>query len=136
MSEPSVDVVAFDVNETLFSLDRLGAAFEIAGLDPRSVPLWFARVLRDGAFLTVVGEYAHFNDIAREQLWELAPGPFDEGGISTVMEAFYTLDPYPDAETALVMLRDVGVRVVTLTNGGADWIGRLLQRAEPPKRQS
>src|SRR5258708_4604195 len=29
-----------------------------------------------------------------------------------------------------VDMSELGVRVVTLTNGGADWIGRLLQRAK------
>ena len=121
-------MVAFDVNETLFSLDRLGPAFASVGLDPRSVPLWFARVLRDGFCLTVVGEFATFADIATEQLRALDP-EVDDGAVATVMEAFHELEPFPEAEAALRLLRDAGVRVVTLTNGGADWIRRLLERA-------
>ncbi len=124
-----MDVVAFDVNETLFSLDRLGPAFASVGLDARSVPLWFARVLRDGFCLTVVGEFASFADIAAEQLRALDPEQVDDGAVASVMEAFHELEPFPEAEAALKLLRDTGVRVVTLTNGGADWIRRLLERA-------
>jgi 2-haloacid dehalogenase len=128
MNGPPVDVVAFDINETTFSLDRLRPAFTAIGLDPGSVPLWFARVLRDGFCLTVVGAFAHFNDIAAEQLHALSPHLIDKD-VDTVMAAFHELDPYPDTESALVMLREAGVRVVTLTNGSASWITRLLQRA-------
>jgi hypothetical protein len=48
MTQRDVRVVAFDVNETLFSLGGLGPVFATVGLNPAAVPLWFARLLRDG----------------------------------------------------------------------------------------
>jgi len=48
MPDQAIDAVVFDVNETLFSLDRLRPAFVEVGLEPDVVPLWFARLLRDG----------------------------------------------------------------------------------------
>ena len=56
MTDRDVRVVAFDVNETLFSLDSLGPVFATAGLNPAAVPLWFARLLRDGFALTAMGQ--------------------------------------------------------------------------------
>jgi hypothetical protein len=43
MAAREVRAVAFDVNETLFSLDQLPPAFAAIGVDPAAVPLWFAR---------------------------------------------------------------------------------------------
>ena len=37
MNTAPIDAVAFDVNETLFTLDRLRPAFTDAGLDPSPV---------------------------------------------------------------------------------------------------
>ena len=37
MAEQHLQVVALDINETLFSLDGLGPAFAAVGLDPASV---------------------------------------------------------------------------------------------------
>jgi hypothetical protein len=66
VSAAAIEAVAFDVNETLFSLDRLGPAFTDVGLDPGLVPLWFARLLRDGFALTAIGGYRPFADLAAE----------------------------------------------------------------------
>ena len=63
-----MNVIAFDVNETLFGFDRLGPAFTDAGLDPNLVPVWFARLLRDGFALAALGGYRPFADVAAETL--------------------------------------------------------------------
>jgi hypothetical protein len=53
-----IDVVAFDVNETLFSLDAIRDARVRHDLSDDLVDHWFARTLRDGFALTTVGEHA------------------------------------------------------------------------------
>jgi len=68
MSVPAVEAVAFDVNETLFSLDRLRPPFTDAGLDAQAVPVWFAGLLRDGFALTPLGGYRPFAEVAAETL--------------------------------------------------------------------
>lgn len=57
MSPPVVEAVVFDINETLFSLDRLRPAFGDAGLDPGLVPAWFAALLREGFALAALGGF-------------------------------------------------------------------------------
>lgn len=122
------DVVAFDVNETLFDLDGLRPRFAEVELPEDAVPLWFARVLRDGFALTVLGEYRPFAEIGADTLRGLSPGLTDDE-TSQVLAGFAQLDPHPDVEPALRLLREAGVRAVTLTNGNADNTARLLDRA-------
>ena len=86
----AVRVVAFDVKETLFSLDRLGPAFAAAGLDPAAVPLWFARPLRDGFALTAIGDCRPFADLAAQTLRALDPGRV----VEAILGAFRQLDPH------------------------------------------
>jgi hypothetical protein len=47
------------------------------GLDPDAVPLWFARVPRDGFALAAMGSYRGFADVAVETLRLLDPDAGD-----------------------------------------------------------
>ncbi|MCW6006564.1 haloacid dehalogenase type II [Micromonospora sp. CPCC 205371] len=123
-----VEAVVFDVNETLFSLERLGPAFADAGVDPGLVPLWFARLLRDGFALTAMGRYAPFADLAADALRSVAPASADDA-VAVVLNGFRQLDPHPDVAPAFEILHTTGVPAVTLTNGGTDLVQHLLQRA-------
>jgi 2-haloacid dehalogenase len=110
--------VALDVNETLFSMDRMAAR-----LPPGALPTWFARVLRDGFALTVTGDAPRFRDLA---LTHLAPFTGDPEG---VLAEFGRLDPHPDVRPALEALRDAGVPAVTLTNGSSDPVRAMFAGA-------
>lgn len=129
MTDRAIDAVVFDVNETLFSLDRLRPAFVEVGLDPGLVPLWFARLLRDGFALTAMGRYAPFADLAADALRSLDPAGVDDAAVSQVLAAFRQLDPHPDVAAAFQTLREAGVPAVTLTNGGTELVQLLLDRA-------
>jgi 2-haloacid dehalogenase len=128
MSAPAIEAVAFDVNETLFSLDRLRPAFTDAGLDPQLVTLWFARLLRDGFALTALGGYRPFAEVAAETLRGLDER-VDDAAVATVTAAMRQLQPHPDVEPALRTLHDAGLRVATLTNGSVDVVQAMLDRA-------
>lgn len=129
MAEPGVQVVAFDVNETLFSLERLAPVFTGAGLDPQLVPLWFARLLRDGFALTAMGQYQPFFELAADTLRSLNPDNVDDAAVEAALSAFRSLDAHPDVEPALRLLHDAAVPAVTLTNGSAALVRALLNRA-------
>jgi 2-haloacid dehalogenase len=128
MNASPIEAVAFDVNETLFTLDRLRPAFADAGLDPQQVPVWFARLLRDGFALTALGGYRPFAEVAAETLRGLDPD-LDDKAVATVTAAMRELDPHPDVEPALRALRDAGIPTVTLTNGSVDVVQAMLHRA-------
>lgn len=123
-----VRAVAFDVNETLFSLDRLRTAFDAVGVDRAAVPLWFTRLLRDGFALAAMGRYRPFGELAAETLRALDPA-LEDDAVATVLGAFRELDPHPDVAPALRALHAAGVPAVTLTNGSAELVGTLLERA-------
>lgn len=110
-------VVAFDVNETLVSLEAVARM-----LPDGAMPLWFARVLRDGFALAATAGYAPFADLAAGHLRDLVDDP-DE-----VIAAFRQVDAHPDARPALERLRDAGVRAVTLTNGSTAVTEAMLER--------
>lgn len=121
--------MAFDVNDTMFPLDPLGPAFARVGLDPGLVPLWFARLLRDGFALAAIGQYRPFGEVAAETLRAFAPDRIGDEGVVAVLGAFRELEPHPDVEPALRHLHGAGVPAVTLTNGSEDLVVALLTRS-------
>jgi 2-haloacid dehalogenase len=128
MNAPLIEAVAFDVNETLFSLDRLRPAFTDAGLDPQLVPVWFTSLLRDGFALTALGGYRPFAEVAVETLRGL-DNTVDDAAVDTVTAAMRQLRPHPDVEPALQALHDAGVPVATLTNGNVETVRAMLEGA-------
>lgn len=122
--------VAFDVNETLFSLEPVTTRLRTAGLPADTLPLWFTRVLRDGFALAASGGFAAFSTLARGHMRRvLASYGADPDRADTVLSAFGELPPQPDAEAALTRLKEAGVPAVTLTNGHAETSETLVRRA-------
>ncbi|MDP8978509.1 MAG: haloacid dehalogenase type II [Actinomycetota bacterium] len=124
--------VAFDVNETLFSLERMGERLADAGLADGALQIWFTRVLRDGLALAATGDYHPFRALAAGHLAHLLDAEgldADVHRVDAVLSHFAELDAQPDAEPALRRLREEGLPVVTLTNGHAETVGAMLEHA-------
>lgn len=125
-------VVAFDVVETLFSLEPLRPRLQAAGLPGPSLSEWFTRLIRDAFALDATGIYQPFREVARAALEVLlaehgiAPDNFK---VEAVLAGFGELPAHPDVAPALQMLRDAKVRAVALTNGNAQLTGQLLKRS-------
>lgn len=115
-------LLVLDVNETLSDMSGLEPAFEAAGLPTGEVPVWFAGVLRDAFALTALGDRPSFAELASAAL-EAAYG---DAVVEPIMAAFTTLAPHPDVVPALQRLHDLGIRVVTLSNGSAGVARALL----------
>jgi 2-haloacid dehalogenase len=120
--------VAFDVVETLFSLDAVGRALAEQGAGPRALEVFFGRLLRDGFALAASRSFAPFAHVAYEALAATAPGlgPTARG---RVVDAFSALTPHGDVHPALDRLGAEALPVVALTNGSAETTGRLLRAA-------
>lgn len=137
-----VDVVAFDVNETLSDMAPLADRFAEIGAPRALMQTWFAALLRDGFALTAVGENPRFADVGRNVLRGLLTSidGFDrdvDDAISQVMDGFGALALHPDVEPGLRTLAAAGRRMVTLTNGSttladamftAAGVGELFER--------
>lgn len=125
-------VVAFDVVETLFSLEPIRKRLQSLGLESTALEHWFASFLRDAMALSAAGQYTPFRPVAASTLAVFlgrhGVEPSEEH-VDGVLSGFGELDAHPDVRPALEFLRDRGVPAVTLSNGAADATQRLLTRA-------
>jgi len=120
--------VAFDVVETLFSLEPVAIALRGAGGGSRSLELFFSRLLRDAFALAAAGDRRPFRELAAAAAaFTLPDAPPAER--DAVLAAFDRLPAQPDAQPALSRLAGAGLRAVALTNGGGEQTASLLQRA-------
>lgn len=126
-------VVVFDVNETLSDMGPLARRFTEVGLPEHLAATWFASVLRDGIALAAAGAYAPFAGVAGECLHELSrrhtPAADADDVARHVMEGFSTLGVHPDVVDGVRALSDLGLRLVTMSNGAAQVAETLLTTA-------
>lgn len=124
--------VAFDVNETLFSLETMRPRLCALGLPPLALEWWFAVVLRDGFALAAAGDARPFRVLAGQALVEIleaSGSTVPPGTVGTVLAGLSELAPHPDVEPGLSMLAGAGVPALALTNGSAGSVTGLLARA-------
>jgi 2-haloacid dehalogenase len=121
-------VVAFDVIETLMSLEPLRELLVEAGQPPHLLEAWYTRTLRDGMALSATGDYVPFTDVAESSLRGLTSYSLSEGQVAHVMAGFNELPAFPDAVPAVTSLTDAGVRVACLTNGSAYLASSFVNR--------
>jgi 2-haloacid dehalogenase len=122
-------LVAFDVIETMMSLEPLRTRFEDIGLPGGALETWFARTLRDGMALAATGDYQPFRRVAAGALRAVSGQRADDAAAAHVLDGFATLPAHPDVEPALRCLAAAGVPAVCLTNGSADVTMAFLDRA-------
>ncbi len=126
-------LVIFDVNETLSDMSPIGERFEAVGAPGHLARTWFAGLLRDGFALTVAQENPAFTQLAAEGFRALAAGlplnrPVEEA-VEYVMAGFAGLAVHPDVPGGVRLLAELGIRLVTLSNGAASIAERLLADA-------
>ena len=126
-------LLIFDVNETLSDMSPMAGRFEDIGAPGHLAKLWFAELLRDGFALTSSGDSEAFATLGAEALRVRLHGqPLDrplEAAVGHVMGGFSDLSVHPDVVDGIRALGDLGVRLVTLSNGAAGVADRLLQTA-------
>src|SRR5260370_35079161 len=127
---PRPPVSAFDVIETVVSLDTLRGRFEVVGLPGTALETWFAQTLRDAFALDATGAFVSFRDVATANLASmLLTGDEADSRIENVLAGFAELEPHPDAEGAFRMFRDSGGRGITRTTARAEVTRSLLDGA-------
>lgn len=122
-------VVVFDVLETLLDLAPLAARFEAVGQPPDRLEPWFMRFQRDAMALTLAGDAAPFEAVAREALRTETQHTISEADIDHILAGFATLPTFDDAAPALRTLSQAGVGVACLTVGDPDNTRRFLDGA-------
>lgn len=134
MSTNRPAVLVFDVNETLSDLSPLRNRFVEIGAPAEWMHRWFAGILRDGFALAAAGAYAHFADLARDNLrgllTQLEHQPDDPAAsVEHVVSGIAALDVHPDVPAGVRVLHESGYRLVTMTNGNAALTDTLLNTA-------
>jgi 2-haloacid dehalogenase len=90
-------VVAFDVVETLMSLEPLRPRIVEIGLPASTLERWFALVLRDGMALTLARDYEPFPAVAASALRVVGAGELTEHDVEHVIAGLAScrLSPTP-----------------------------------------
>jgi 2-haloacid dehalogenase len=131
--QPQPSVIVFDVNETLSDMKPLARRFSDIGAPELLAKVWFAAVLRDGFALTAAGGKEAFSRLADGALrWVLADaglGRPASGAVDHVLSGFAELSVHPEVPEGVRLLRQHGLRLVTLSNGSAQVARRLLGQA-------
>jgi 2-haloacid dehalogenase len=126
-------LLVLDVNETLSDMAPMGDRFEDVGLPASLAKTWFASLLRDGFAVTAAGGTEKFAHLGAEGLRVLLAGhDLDrslEEAVEHIMTGFTELDVHPDVPDGIRALDDLGIRLVTLSNGTTSVADRLLERA-------
>lgn len=126
-------LLVFDVNETLSDMAPLSARFEDVGAPTHLAKLWFAELLRDGFALTASGDIESFATLGAEALRVRLRGqPLDrplDAAVDHVMQGFSELAVHPDVVAGVRALGDLGIRLVTLSNGSTGVADALLRGA-------
>jgi 2-haloacid dehalogenase len=121
--------VAFDVVETLMSLEPLRPRLRDVGLAPDVLELWFTRLLRDGMALTLAGDYQPFPAVTANALRTITRGRLGQDAVDHVLAGFAELPAHPDVAPAMQILAEAGVSMVCLSNGAAETTTGFLDRA-------
>jgi 2-haloacid dehalogenase len=126
-------VLLFDVNETLSDMSPMAERFEDVGAPGHLAKTWFAGLLRDGFALTVAGVAEPFARIGEEALrTSLETRRLSttlEDAVAHIMGGFDELRVHDDVPEGIRALCDLGIRLVTLSNGSASVAERLLEDA-------
>jgi 2-haloacid dehalogenase len=125
-------IVAFDMIETVFSLDALRPGLAALGLPALALEVLYTATLRDAFALACAGSYAPFKSILEGALDELlARQEKSASGLQkqAVLDGMAALQPHDDAGQAFRTLREAGLRVIALSNGAAATTRHLLERA-------
>lgn len=123
------DVVVFDVLETLLDLEPLEKRFEAVGQPASLLGPWFLRFQRDAMALTLAGDKAPFEAVARQAMRTESHHAMSESDIDHVLDGFDELPTFDDAAPALRKLSEAGVTVACLTVGRPDNTRRFLEGA-------
>jgi 2-haloacid dehalogenase len=125
-------VIVCDVNETLLDLSALEPAFRAVFGEGPVVQEWFNTVLLYSEVATLAGPYDEFATIGAAALDMTAAArgvalPGDER--TQILQTMLSLPAHADVPEGLAMMRDAGLRLVTLTNSAPAAVDRQLAHA-------
>ncbi len=127
-----MEVLAFDVNETLLDLRALDTHFAEVFDDASLRPAWFQTMLQLSFVGGLTSRYVDFTTAQHAALRMIAQRVrhnLTTAEAELIVGGMRKLPPHPEVQGALQRLRDAGVRQVTLTNSPLDVVRDQLRFA-------
>jgi 2-haloacid dehalogenase len=126
-------IFVFDAYGTLFDVHSAIARFRAqAGPDAeRMSEIWRAKQLEYSWTLTLAGHYTDFWTLTERALdYALARVPSVDKALKTkLLDAYFTLDAFPDARAALRTLKQSGKKTAVLSNGSSNMLKSAVDHA-------
>ena len=124
-----IELIIFDVNQTMFSLKKIEKEFEKLGLNHLFCEIWFNSVLKEGFALNKINKFISFKDISISILTSILfknkiKNP--EKISKKILQNFNKLKPVDGLEKSLSMLNILNAKMTTLTNGNKHTTLKLL----------
>lgn len=127
-----MNILVFDVNETLLDLAALDPLFERYLGSAAQRKTWFADMLISAMTLNHLDHYASFAEIGRACLATTAAkagSPLPDEAITEILQAMRSLPPHPDVVPAFEQLAAADFRLVALTNSPPETARAQLEHA-------
>jgi 2-haloacid dehalogenase len=125
-------IIVFDVNETLLDVQTLSPYFEHMFGDKNALREWFSLLLLHSEAATLAGPYFDFGTLAGAALGMIGAirsQPVAEVEKTRILEAIGHLPPHPEVKHALGVLKNAGLRMVTLTNSSQKAVEQQVHNA-------
>lgn len=125
-------VIVCDVNETLLDVAALEPDFKDVFGDARAQQDWFATVLLYSEVATLAGPYTDFASIAGAALDMTATArnvTVSANNRTRILQGMLKLPAHADVRDGLQIMRDAGLRLVTLTNSAPAAVQQQLSNA-------
>jgi 2-haloacid dehalogenase len=136
MSHPrfvNIGACVFDAYGTLFDFNAAAARFEaeLGGKAAKLSEIWRAKQLQYTWLRSLMDDYADFWTVTGEALdYALdAVNINDEAIRSKLLNAYLTLDAYPEVPEMLQTLKSAGVRTAILSNGSPVMLDAVVKAA-------
>ena len=126
-----IDLVIFDVNQTMFSLNALKIKFKEFGLKQSLVNNWFLSVLKEGFSNSLSQQFVNFKTIGKNELTKIFlqnNTPFNNKIIKSIFDEFGNLKVHSDIKISLQYLKKNKIKIATLTNGSVSNTKLLLKK--------
>ncbi len=124
--------IVFDVNETMLDISHMDPLFEQIFGSGEVRKEWFSQVIQDALVVSLIDNYSDFGKIG-VSAFELVAARHsvvvEEDDFLSVVSRMKSLPAHPEVPAQVRRLKDLGFRLVTLTNSPPAMVGAQLENA-------
>lgn len=120
----------FDVNETLLDLSSVRDAFNQTFRNDYAFNYWFQLLLHHSLVDTLTGQFHDFKQIGEAVLAmteEFFGHTLPTEKKSSLLQTMVQVEPHPDVEEGLSLLKEAGFRLFTLTNSPDETLKKQME---------